>query len=325
MNTFRSGWRATLALACVCGSAWAAEPVEKTVAEPPAVALEQQMAAAQRRLDAAAREIADLSMTMAAGDPVAGGGGSRAVLGVNIGGPDSEARSNGVEVISVSPGGAAAEAGIRAGDVITEVQGKALKSDADGTPRNKLLGAMRKVGPDEKVAVKYLRDGKTVSATLKPRRVEHRLFAAPGMPPPGHFALGEGPHVAFFRSMGAFGNAELVSLTPKLGQYFGADKGLLVVRAPEDSRFGLEEGDVILDIDGRVPSSPSHAMRILGSYQAGEKLKLNVLRMKKRAALDVTVPEEPGPKERGAFLLPAMAPPPLPPAMPSELPVPAPD
>ena len=99
------------------------------------------------------------------------------------------------------------------------------------------------------------------------------------------------PNFAFFRSDGAFGSAELVSLTPKLGQYFGTEKGVLVVRAP-DSRLKLEEGDVIVDIDGRVPSSPSHAFRILGSYQPGEKVRLNVLRMKKRMTFEVEIPED---------------------------------
>jgi hypothetical protein len=99
------------------------------------------------------------------------------------------------------------------------------------------------------------------------------------------------PTFAFARAEGVFGAAELVPLNPKLGQYFGTDKGLLVVRAPSDARLKLEDGDVILDIDGRVPSSPAHALRILGSYQAGEQLKLNVLRMKKRLSFDIKVPE----------------------------------
>jgi hypothetical protein len=64
------------------------------------------------------------------------------------------------------------------------------------------------------------------------------------------------------------------------------------VRAPDDSRLKLEDGDVIVDIDGRVPSSPSHALRILSSYQPGEKLKLNILRTKKRMSFEVTVPED---------------------------------
>jgi len=96
----------------------------------------------------------------------------------------------------------------------------------------------------------------------------------------------------FMRGEGVFGSAELVPMTPKLGQYFGTDTGLLVVRAPDDSRLKLEDGDVIVDIDGRTPSSPSHALRILSSYQPGEKLKLNVLRAKKRMSFEITVPED---------------------------------
>ena len=34
------------------------------------------------------------------------------------------------------------------------------------------------------------------------------------------------------RGEGVFGSAELVPMTPKLGQYFGTRHGLLVVRAP---------------------------------------------------------------------------------------------
>ena len=94
------------------------------------------------------------------------------------------------------------------------------------------------------------------------------------------------------RGEGVFGSAELVPMTPKLGQYFGTETGLLVVRAPDDSRLKLEDGDVIVDIDGRTPSSPSHALRILSSYQSGEKLKLNVLRAKKRMSFEITVPED---------------------------------
>ena len=58
---------------------------------------------------------------------------------------------------------------------------------------------------------------------------------------------------------------ELVPVTPKLGQYFGTDKGLLVVRAPAEAGAKLEEGDVLLTIGGRTPENPRHAFRILGS------------------------------------------------------------
>ena len=71
-------------------------------------------------------------------------------------------------------------------------------------------------------------------------------------------------------------------MTPKLGQYFGTDKGLLVVRAPATPGMRLDEGDVILSIDGRTPENPRHAFRILGSYEPDEKVKVDVLRQRKR-------------------------------------------
>jgi PDZ domain-containing secreted protein len=61
--------------------------------------------------------------------------------------------------------------------------------------------------------------------------------------------------------------------------------------------FNLEDGDVILAIDGREPTSGSHATRILGSYQAGEKVKLQVMRQRKKMNLEATVPDRHGSAE----------------------------
>ena len=88
---------------------------------------------------------------------------------------------------------------------------------------------------------------------------------------------------------GALGDMELATLTPQLGRYFGTDKGVLVVRAPKD--FKLEDGDVILAIDGREPTSGSHATRILGSYQPGEKIAIKVMRQQKTVDVETTLPE----------------------------------
>ena len=86
---------------------------------------------------------------------------------------------------------------------------------------------------------------------------------------------------------------ELATLTPRLGSYFGTDKGVLVVRAPANGALKLEDGDVILAIDGRQPTSGSHATRILGSYQPGEKIKLRIVRERKTMELEATLPESP--------------------------------
>jgi len=292
----------------------AADTKEETVN----VDTRQKLQAAQKRYEGRTREVADLSMTLS--DDVMPRmmtqmrtmGRPRVVLGLNVGSPRDGDRAEGVEVISVSPGGAAAAAGIKAGDILTEVAGKPLKRDDNDSSREKLLAAMRDVKPDQKVTLKYLRDGKAgiVDAVAQP--LEDRLFAMRAIPalpaipgiPAEPAAFAPFAKFAFGRAAGVFGSAELVPLNAKLGQYFGADKGLLVVRAPEDARLKLEDGDVILDVDGRVPSSPTHALRILSSYQAGEKLRLNVLRMKKKLSFDITIPQggdEAGTLERSNF------------------------
>ncbi len=265
------------------------------------VRIEQQLEDAQRRLDKAAREVAELSMSLSEEalprEGIVKSRVGRALLGVNIGSDEDdegEERGEGVEVLSVSPGGAAANAGLKSGDVLLAINNKPLKRDEEGSARSKLLSVMRSVKPGEKVLVKYLRNGKAKSADVITKSVSaERVFSFERRGSGGgrveHFEI---PTLAIQRAEGILGSAELVPLTPKLGQYFGTDKGLLVVRAPTDSTLRIEDGDVILEIDGRAPSSTSHAMRILSSYQAGEKLTLNVLRGKRRTNLEITVPED---------------------------------
>lgn len=321
-SAMAGGWMLALA-----APVFAAEPERKS--EASVEDTEKKLEDARRRLDAAAREVADLSMSLYddAMPRIVGIAGrrQRATLGVVIGARRDPDRDEGVEILSVSPGGAAQEAGLKAGDVLLEINGKALKKEGDDSPRVKLLETMQELDPGDKVTVKYRRDGKVSTASLETQEPQDRLFTAPfagGFR--GRFDGGLPGGAVFMRAEGVFGTAELVPLTPKLGQYFGADKGLLVVRAPADSRLQLEDGDVILDIDGRVPANAGHAFRILGSYQPGEKLKLNVLRMKKRVSVDVTVPDEP--QERGIRRSRMMhyAPMEAAPAMPFSIPLPPP-
>ncbi len=84
---------------------------------------------------------------------------------------------------------------------------------------------------------------------------------------------------------------ELAPLTERLGSYFGTDEGLLVVRAPDDEDLMLEDGDVILSIDGRKPASISHAMRILRSYEGGEELKMEIMRDKRKRTVSIEMPD----------------------------------
>lgn len=264
--------------------------------------LQQRLDEARKRLEAAAREVAELSValsdTMVRLPPLSSLAYTpRAALGILLG-TDRDKHDDGVEIMSVSPGGAAAEAGLRAGDVLIEIDGKSLAREGMQDPHDKLLSYMRTVEPDQKVRLRYRRDGRTHEVELVARPMRNRFVIPPQLEHNASTLLGWLQDGVFYRAEGVFGSAELVAMTPKLGQYFGTDKGLLVVRAPADSRLKLEEGDVILDIDGRVPTSPSHAFRILSSYQPGEKLKLNVMRQKKRLTFDVVIPDEPVKRSR---------------------------
>ena len=326
-SRIRASLLGTLVLGLAATQALGAEP-EKKEKEEAHADIEHKLQAAQKRLDAAAREVADLSMSLS--DHMvphmrafAGVRMQRAILGVNLGPREDKAPDDGVAIASVSPGGAAEKAGLKADDVLLEVNGKSLKRAGETSPREQLLAAMGDVKPGDKVTVRYRRGGKAHTASVVAEEPADRLFVGkfgPGMGPMEHM-----PFMTFGRIDGVFGSAELVPLTPKLGQYFGTETGLLVVRAPDDARLQLEDGDVILDIDGRTPKSASHALRILSSYQAGEKVKLNVLRARKPMTFDVTVPESTWEKPvgmlRGTRVLEAL---PALPTRPAVTPAPAP-
>ncbi|HEY2590691.1 MAG TPA: PDZ domain-containing protein [Steroidobacteraceae bacterium] len=266
--------------------------------------LDAQLEAARRRLDEAARQVAELSAqrgqafmrqySFLSGPP-------RAIIGAQL---ENQDGGTGARVLEVSPGGPAAEAGIRAGDVITAVNGTEVK----GADAARQVGRLvRDVTPESKVRLEVSRNGKAQQFTVTARRGPAFEFfgpgpEGPGMPAPGAPAAPAAPPAppafpfgpgSMFLVQGPLADMELATLTPRLGSYFGTDKGVLVVRAPEDGALKLEDGDVILSIDGRVPTSGTHATRILGSYQPGEKIDLRIVRERKRMDIATTMPDRP--------------------------------
>lgn len=272
------------------------------------VSAEARMRLAEEKLAEAARQVAELSMQQLPRveriERVIRRSG-RPVLGIMIGdedAPSSDEPVAGVLVVGISPGGAAAEAGLRADDVITSINGESMAADSDAAARGKLFAFMDGVEYGDVLDVEYLRNGKAMSAEVKPEAARHAFafrfgdndFVVPDAPlAPG------APRASVFRDFnfflsdgsGGFGDMELVKLTDRLGSYFGTSKGLLIVRAPTREEIGLQDGDVILNIDGREPTSVSHAMRILGSYEPGEAVKLEIMRDRRRRTVEVEVPD----------------------------------
>jgi len=328
-------------LMLVCLLAASAAAVAQTPAPVPAAAdaakreadeikIRGRLDEARARLDKAARDVAELS-TRLGRDALDGteirtiriDGDRRAVLGVQI---DDAGDKAGARVLHVSPGGPAEEAGLRDGDIIISLDGKTL-AGGDNAGRA-LVDQMRGVKPDQKLKVRVIRAGKNKDFVVvaRPMMFENRMFRVqmPEMAGPmgAVGVMGAMPGFHEFRGMfpGEFGGMELASLTPKLGAYFGTNDGVLVVQAPKDALFKLEDGDVIQSIDGRKPDDGAHAMRILRSYGSGEKLNLNVLRQRKPVTLTITMPERPEfGGENFHFEGPMTAPPipPMPPAPPA--------
>jgi len=225
----------------------------------------------------------------------------RARIGVVVGTSGFGDEPVGAVIIAVTPGGPAGEAGLEVGDVITHVDGKSLSGGETGDAgkalaARELTSWSRSLEDGQTVTIDYLRNGTPASVTFDAREIHvapnvqfgYRPFA--GAPRDVDFNRFVGDKVRWaFPS--AWLDMELVALNPELGEYFASDRGVLVVRAPDDDSLGLASGDVILAIGGREVRDPEHAMRILRSYDADEELSVDIVRHGRTQTLVGTVPE----------------------------------
>lgn len=281
-------------------AAMAASPLS-SAAEETEAELEAKLRAAHEKLTEAAREVAELSAKMSQEvlhDSLAfhGSGMPRAIIGVQLMNDDD---GGGARVHAVSPGGPAARAGVLPGDLIVAVNGVEVKGpDA----ARKVVEEMWKVEPESTVKLRLLRDGKPRELEVTARAVRpgdyfsHALDSlAKKLPLDPDDWRDLALAYPLYRE---FADMELTTLTPQLGRYFGTEKGVLVLRAPRSEAIQLEDGDVILSIDGREPQSASHVTRILRSYQPGEKLTLRIMRQHKEMNLVTTIPEKSRPRHK---------------------------
>ncbi|MEM7762778.1 MAG: PDZ domain-containing protein [Pseudomonadota bacterium] len=290
--------------------------------------LEEKLRAAEARLQAAAEEVARLSDGMHSRVIINTEGKrleralsqDRPRIGVALSSTrvDGKRDGEGVEILSVSPGSAAAEGGVKARDRLISV-GQTSLTEADASEASiQIIKALDGKAVGDSITVKVLRDDEPRELTLKlneqsfsPSVNSFRFgFGDGGVLTEEHifggnllselqgvdndfevFVADGGQRFNFIGADSGWGSMELVELSEDLGRYFGTDSGLLVVSAPSDESLGFVDGDVIQDIGGRVPKNVGHAMRILRSYTAGESLKVKVLRDKRSRTLDVTVPE----------------------------------
>jgi S1-C subfamily serine protease len=206
-----------------------------------------------------------------------------------------ESEPEGARIVAVTPSGPADEAGLRTGDVITAVAGRSLTDDSQ-PPSGLLVDAVKGLEEGETATVSYLRDGEpgTAEVTVRPLEIDVQIMKVSGESGPHvrkkiRVMPGDDRTVWFFPH--GWSDMELVALNRDLADYFGTDEGVLVIRAPASEELGLKGGDVIVSIDDRAVQSPTHAIRILRSYEPGEPVAIAIMRHGRRETIEATVPD----------------------------------
>jgi serine protease Do len=164
----------------------------------------------------------------------------RGYLGVNIQPVTPEMADSmgmktakGAIVAEAMPGTPAAEAGIKAGDVITKLNGQVVDDASDLTRR---IGSFK---PSDKVELTYLRDGseKTAQVTLADQKNE-----------------------TVAKADGSQSQKEQGALGIQIAPAKDGGKGVAIVGVDPNgtaAEQGLAEGDIILDVAGKTVSSPA--------------------------------------------------------------------
>jgi Do/DeqQ family serine protease len=165
---------------------------------------------------------------------------TRAWLGARTQAVDTETakslgldRPGGLLVSAIYPGGPAAEAGLKQGDMILSADGQPVNDEASLSYRV----ATKK--PGERIVLSVRQGGAT-------RTLNVLLVTPPGGAPDPKTLQGRQP----------LGGATVATLTPALGESVGVNgflTGVLVLDPGQGiaARVGFEKGDVVLEINGR--------------------------------------------------------------------------
>lgn len=236
-------------------------------------------------------------------------GGARLGVELDTGRPADG--DQGVRLSRVLPDSPAERGGLREGDILLALDGTSLTEPlADdrlerwaaregGGPAGRLRALLREVEPGATVRLTYLRNGVRGEAAVE---TEGSTGVFTWTDPGGAIRLGlgslgpfglrsamaapvrsigscpEGGRVISLGSASCVAGMRLTDLNPALGEYFGAERGVLVTEIEEDSPLGLRAGDVILRIGDREVTDVGSVRRILGSYRSGEEVGFQVLR-----------------------------------------------
>ncbi|MEO0363914.1 MAG: PDZ domain-containing protein [Pseudomonadota bacterium] len=294
-------------------------------------AAEEQLRDAEARLAEAAEEVARLSTrirvdALGARAPrtMVFNASSRPRLGVQLSNrlPNGQRSDEGLVIASVLPGSVADAGGIEAGDMLLEIDDTSLTELSIGQASRTIARLLSEREDGDTLVAKLQRAGEVLEKSLVldstlPAGLSGGVQVFTMSPEEGdfHFSFDDAEFMAgldfenldeaeimqFVEGVGdgfwflhgdtPWGDMELTELNEGLGEYFGVESGLLVIDVPADAKLGFQAGDVIQSIGGRAPKDIGHAMRILGSYEPGETLDVDIVRQKRPQTLAIEIPE----------------------------------
>ncbi len=194
----------------------------------------------------------------------------------------------GVLVEDIVEDGPADEAGIEAGDIIVEIDGKRIESSEN------LIDRLRDYEPGDKVKVIVVRDGgkKSFKVKLGARSEEIEIHTmSRGL----HIPCIKKKVIIKHRDRGFLG-VEIETLEDQLAEYFDVEEGVLVEKVVEDSPAqdaGLKAGDVIVVADGESIASEEDLHDVLADHKPGDQVEFKVVRKGRELTLTATLAEPP--------------------------------
>jgi serine protease Do len=177
-------------------------------------------------------------------------------------------KDHGELVASVVPGGAAAKAGVRQGDVIARV------NNVDVTPDSSLSFIVAGLPVGARVPIEVIRNGQhqTLTAVLAERPSEEKL-ALIGKRGNGGLSEEDGDKSTIQASKATLGLG-LQSLTPEIAAQIGVSestKGVVIVAIDPSSDAagkGFQRGDIILSVNQAPTTTPAQVNAIVNAAKA---------------------------------------------------------
>ena len=251
--------------------------------------LERQIDEMRQQIDEAARKLADLHTKKYA----MGSGSKKAMLGILLGEGSAQ---KGVELVGVTPGGGAEQAGMQAGDLIVQLNDLSLP-EAE-SPMRALSRYMKEVAPGDDVTVVYERDDeqRTATITTQARSVHMLKLITENL---GNLDFDFDLDLDIEKLVG-LGNVQkhivmhkdkssrrLLAVSGDLAAYFDVDQGVIVLEPPEGSEF--KAGDVLLKVADKDIEDIKEAIEVLGEID--EQTEVTVMRRGKQRIINVRADE----------------------------------